>query len=212
MTTPILGTFTGATGAKAQLGINGLLCGMDGAAFGALGADGGLYTSKTGQVVYDVAAQIKGFDGPAGRGTYTKCQADLKLEDFIRCEIATREEVTEVVNRATGGMRYSFFFFDQIKLAHLDDLKALVREDRTNQLRYVSEWYDCEKFAFRLKGNLSLPPYAQMFFAVATSASHAFNVAICTDRRLYVVEPQLDTIIPYEVASSNYKPLHTLFV
>ena len=72
---------------------------------------------------------------------------------------------------------------------------------------YTANDNDCDDFAFRLVGymNSLFPAWA---FGLAWSQVHAFNIAVCSDREFYVVEPQQKTIMPYKMnLGQSYKPL-----
>ena len=73
-------------------------------------------------------------------------------------------------------------------------MQAFLAYDQTEKLSYVGELYDCDDFAYRLMGNLSVPPWAETASGIICTESHAFNCFIDSDGKLWYIEPQTDTI------------------
>uniref|UniRef100_A0A6M3K8U7 Agglutinin C-terminal domain-containing protein n=1 Tax=viral metagenome TaxID=1070528 RepID=A0A6M3K8U7_9ZZZZ len=86
---------------------------------------------------------------------------------------------------------------------------AVLALDLTNKFTYAEDEYDCDDFAYRLMGQLSVPGWADIAFGVAWSSTHAFNV-YCDGSILYYIEPQTDILLPFEKKESQYYPLRFL--
>jgi len=86
---------------------------------------------------------------------------------------------------------------------------AVLALDLTNKFTYAEDEYDCDDFAYRLMGQLSVPGWADIAFGVAWSPTHAFNV-YCDGKVLYYIEPQTDLLRPFVKVESNYYPLRFL--
>lgn len=80
------------------------------------------------------------------------------------------------------------------KLCSPADIKYFLKQDRTDRMKYVAEWWDCDDASYRLLGQFSIPGWSALAFGIAWSEKHALNCMIATDRKLYYIEPQSDTI------------------
>jgi len=70
--------------------------------------------------------------------------------------------------------------------------------DDSDKEKYVSEYYDCDDFSYRLHGQFSIPGWSSLAFGILWSGTpnggHAINCFIDEDREVWVVEPQNDSI------------------
>jgi len=76
----------------------------------------------------------------------------------------------------------------------ISDIEAFIEMDDTNRLIYENERFDCDDFAFRLMGQLSVPGYAELAKALVWSDVHALNGFLDTNLDWWFIEPQGDTI------------------
>jgi len=93
-----------------------------------------------------------------------------------------------------------------------DSMKSFLALDDTNRNKYVSQYYDCDDFSFRLIGQASTPEWAGIAFGFAWSKSHAFNIFISASRQIYLIEPQTDKIIKIEDAQGAYVDLQLVVI
>lgn len=96
----------------------------------------------------------------------------------------------------------------------LESMRKFLEEDKTNLSKYVSEWHDCDDFAFRLMGQFSIPGWSDIAFGIAISSTHMYNCFIGTDDGkmvVYIVEPQSDRIfVAKEVKGKEYRTVFTM--
>jgi len=87
------------------------------------------------------------------------------------------------------------FLSDQkYKLCNVRDIRTFCTQDKTNHVKYESEWMDCDDFAYRLMGQLSIPEWSKLAFGIVWTNLHALNCFIGEDKLFYFLEPQKDTI------------------
>lgn len=80
------------------------------------------------------------------------------------------------------------------KLCCVDDIRRFCKLDTTNQEKYVSEFYDCDDFSYRLMGQLSIPDWSALAFGIVWTERHAMNCFVDEDKLLWFLEPQSDAI------------------
>ena len=84
------------------------------------------------------------------------------------------------------------------KLIPKEEMDRFLKEDKTNTYNYVSEYFDCDDFSFKLMGAMKSPEWASIAFGVAwgdtPGGSHAFNCFVDSSRILWLIEPQSDKI------------------
>lgn len=88
-----------------------------------------------------------------------------------------------------------------------DSMKEFLAWDRTDRFKYVTNYFDCDDFSYRLMGIASTPAWAGIAFGIAWSKSHAFNIFVSSSRQIYIIEPQSDKIIKIEDAQGAYADL-----
>jgi len=88
-----------------------------------------------------------------------------------------------------------------------EDVAKLLSDTNVDKLKYISEIYDCDDFAIRLWGVTSQGKWASTTLGFACGNRHAFNIVILDDKKLYIIEPQNDKLIPLEKAGRMYKPI-----
>ena len=100
------------------------------------------------------------------------------------------------------------FLSDRLyKTIYYNSMKDFLTWDTTNEYRYVSEFYDCDDFSYRLHGMLSTPGWADLAAGIAWSRSHAFNIFMSASKEIYLIEPQTDKIIKIEDAQGAYSDI-----
>ena len=83
-----------------------------------------------------------------------------------------------------------------------DYIDFLIADD-TDKAEYISDYYDCDDFAWRLMGKLHHPLYGAFAHGVVWSQVHAFNGFIDWTKNLYFIEPQNDEICRAEELSED---------
>lgn len=102
----------------------------------------------------------------------------------------------------------SVFLLDRdYELPDKKDIVRFLEKDKTNYYKYSKEEYDCEKFTYRLMGNLSVPGWADLAVFFMCGNHHAFASFIDSDDKVWVIEPQSDRVIKPSELSERYKPI-----
>lgn len=82
------------------------------------------------------------------------------------------------------------------KLAPLLEYRRMIEYSTVDKRLYVNEFYDCEDFAYALKGEFSIPKWAALPFGMVylykDGVYHAMNIFIDSNRQIWIVEPQND--------------------
>lgn len=76
----------------------------------------------------------------------------------------------------------------------LGDIKRFLEWDTTEREKYYQDAFDCDDFAWRLKGNITNKNWATIPFFVVWSDTHALNGFIDCKGDWYFVEPQTNEI------------------
>lgn len=79
-------------------------------------------------------------------------------------------------------------------LCRKSDIVSFLVRDKTNRQEYVAEKYDCDDFAYRLMGQITVPGWSDLAFGLVWTDRHALNGYVGEDSELYFVEPQADVI------------------
>jgi hypothetical protein len=87
-----------------------------------------------------------------------------------------------------------FIGLEQPKLCHYDDVAMFLAQDETNKMGYVVGERTCVHFAFRLKGQFSVPGWSDLCLGICWTSDHALNLMVTEDKKILFIEPQNDTI------------------
>jgi len=88
------------------------------------------------------------------------------------------------------------------------EMLRFLKEDLVDLAKYTPEYYDCDDFSFRLHGALSLPVWGGIAFGIAWSATHAYNIFVDDERKVWIIEPQTDQLMK----PSNVSPYDTRLI
>ncbi len=82
------------------------------------------------------------------------------------------------------------------KTVSKSDMEKFLVKDKTSLRKYyVTEFFDCDDFAFRLKGNITTQNNADIAFFIVWTSTHAFNAFIDHNHKVWFIEPQTDEIL-----------------
>ena len=118
-------------------------------------------------------------------------------------------ELTAAFSGKTQKLLLSDMVYDLIDKASMIEFLAW---DKTNDYKYTANYFDCDDFSYRLMGQASTPAWAGIAFGIAWSTTHAFNVFMASDKKIYIIEPQSDKIIPLEQAQGAYANLQVVMI
>jgi hypothetical protein len=92
--------------------------------------------------------------------------------------------------------------YQLIKKAEMIDF---LNYDKTDLIKYVPEYHDCDDFSFRLMGQFSIPEWSGIAFGIAFSKVHAFNIFISDKKEIFIIEPQKDLVWRIDEVPKKYK-------
>ena len=109
----------------------------------------------------------------------------------------TKEDIISAIISYSG--KANVYLSDSYyKTTTLDELKRFLHDDETNEYRYVSEYYDCDSFSFRLMGQIHSVEWGALPFGIVwtitPNGNHAVNCFVDNERQFWVIEPQNDSV------------------
>jgi len=113
-------------------------------------------------------------------------------------EKISKEEVFSIVN-AEFPKGTKFISDANYKTISKEEMMRFLKEDITDKYLYVSEYYDCDDFSFKLMGEVSNPDWGCLPFGIIwvkepVDTYHALNCFIDKNREMWIIEPQNDRI------------------
>lgn len=123
---------------------------------------------------------------------FKRKQSPSPLKPIIRAEIT----LTELYALLRKKFPDSYIFLsDTVKyLCDIEDINTFLEQDHTNRMKYVSEKFDCDDFAYRLMGQFSIPGWSELAKAIVWTDRHALNAFVDTNGEWWFIEPQTDDI------------------
>lgn len=132
----------------------------------------------------------------------------------------TSMEVREIIIKYFNTDANIFMADNEYGLYSLDDLKAFLKWDTTDEIKYVKEGFDCDDFADVLKGreriwyDFSAHTFGSTFGIVwgdvrtetepTKARYHAVNYFIDDQKQVHMIEPQNDKIFTWTPESKAF--------
>ena len=110
---------------------------------------------------------------------------------------------------------FMYFICDKdYRTTTVAELKRFLAWNSIDSRMYVSEYYDCDDFAFSLLGEISIPGWSQLPIGLvlaqtSPTAAHAFNCFIDNESNFWFIEPQNDNVFR-PADKPNWKPYHIM--
>jgi len=79
-------------------------------------------------------------------------------------------------------------------LCDIADIEAFLKVDKTNHIKFVDQDYDCDDFAFRLKGQFSVPVWSKYAIGLVWTDTHALLCFVDVNLDFWWIEPQSDSV------------------
>ena len=76
------------------------------------------------------------------------------------------------------------------KVTTIQQLRRFLDWDDTDKQKYIAEYMDCDDFAYRLKGQVSIYPWSAIPFGIVWTDLHALNCFVDDTGKFWFVEPQ----------------------
>jgi hypothetical protein len=143
-----------------------------------------------------------------------KCE-ELKDEEIEEPNIKHLIDYSSLMNILKIAMPSTQIYLSDnvFGLISMEDAKRFLKEDKTNLKKYEREVYDCDDFS-RVLWFYWRDWNSILAIGMAWSNVHAFNIMITDDKKIWVVEPQLDKI--YELKDiknkSQYWPIRFIII
>lgn len=133
------------------------------------------------------------------------CKKYFCLEEVPPITLEKEVDFTFIYELLNKYCAFGKFFISDKRyyLPSVEDVQTFLALDDTDKEKYVTQFFDCDDFSFRLMGQIHVKPWASLAFGIAWSRVHAFNVFIGKDEQFYVVEPQNDKIMLYETVKDT---------
>jgi len=114
-----------------------------------------------------------------------------KPKPVLRREI-TANELRSIILRQCPNAKI-YFSYSKYRLCDIEDIEAFLDVDETNHIKY-SERFTCASFAYRLKGQFSVPDWADYAtgFIWTDFYTHALYCCIDANEDIWFIEPQTD--------------------
>ena len=99
------------------------------------------------------------------------------------------------------------------RLMTMSNLTKIMNKSIIKYIPYTPEKFDCDDYAKVLNGVMGLI-CPNNCFGIAWSKTHAFNICMLSDHNIYIIEPQTNSIIPFELANKNkqYKNIDVVMI
>ena len=112
-------------------------------------------------------------------------------------KIITDKEVNKILQKTFD--KVSFHCADRkYKLVDMNYLKKFLKTNTINNIKYISNDFDCDDFSMLLQGDVTRWDSALAFGIIwgttPSGNAHAWNWCVGNDRKIWFVEPQRDTI------------------
>jgi len=118
------------------------------------------------------------------------------------------ESMTKKIHAVFNGINL-FNMDSQYRVPSEISFKRILREDVIDEIKYQSEYFDCDKFAFLFKA-LSALHYRinAVGIVISYTSGHAFNIVFTEEKdnlKIYKLEPQSDELwMPEKPERDNY--------
>lgn len=80
----------------------------------------------------------------------------------------------------------------------VEELKRFLEDDKTNEYRFVSEFYDCDDYSDRLMGMIHSVEWGALPFGTiwteTPKGNHAVNCFVDDKYNVWIIEPQNDQV------------------
>ena len=134
--------------------------------------------------------------------------------DIDTYEVISFTDMHSLIREKLGNRGHIYLSDGEFALFPKREIKRFLEWSKTDELKYVKTFFDCEQFSDVVHGEMSLPGWARAAFGIAWSVKHAFNVFVDADKELWVIEPQTDNMMRIGDVEDNdfYFPLRFLMI
>jgi hypothetical protein len=129
----------------------------------------------------------------------------------------TEDELQSVIKdiQSKRGMEGWLRLDEEYYTTDMDSLKRIIDWDWTDTRKYITDTFDCDKFAFYFKSRMAIDfGINAVGIILDYSAGHAYNLLIVKDSSVkwYLYEPQNDNIFTYDTRDKNMYRMEYYFL
>jgi hypothetical protein len=129
----------------------------------------------------------------------------------------TEDELLSIVRdiQSKGGMAGWLRLDEEYYTTDMDSLKRIIDWDWTDTRKYITDMFDCDKFAFYFKSRMAIDFGINAVGVILDySAGHAYNLLIIKDSSIkwYLYEPQDDNVFTYDTRDKNMYRMEYYFL
>jgi len=132
----------------------------------------------------------------------------------------TEDEISSVVDelKSLGGLQGWLRLDGKYYATDMDTLKKIVEWDWTDTRKYLTDTFDCDKFAMYFKARQAIDFKLNAIGIILDySAGHAYNIIIVKDPSTgkvswYLYEPQTDDIFTYDQRDKNMYTMQSYYL
>lgn len=100
------------------------------------------------------------------------------------------------------------------------EVEKFLEDDDTDKMQYVATIFDCDDYAVRLLGQFTVPKWSGACIGILMIGyndkenGHALNIFMDVNEKLWIIEPQDDTITDFHIymKKHNAYPYLALFI
>lgn len=104
------------------------------------------------------------------------------------------KELHKLLKKGLGRKAHIYLVDAKYQLIEKSEMERFLKEDKTDLLTYVPEYFDCDDFSFRLMGQFSTPGWGGIAFGISFSKVHAFNIFVDAQKKIWILEPQSNNV------------------
>jgi hypothetical protein len=132
--------------------------------------------------------------GKVGRGLLNQPEPKPVLVQPSMAVAVSGEYIFNIINTVLPQTTHIYLSDNAYWLCSNDDIKRFLDQDDTNKYPFINESMDCDDYAYRLAGQLSIPNWSSIAFGILWTELHAQNCFINHLGEFFYIEPQTDAV------------------
>jgi hypothetical protein len=134
----------------------------------------------------------------------------------VRTQLAEYELQSVIKDIQSKGRMAGWLRLDgEYYTTDIDSLNRIIDWDWTDTRKYITDTFDCDKFAFYFKSRMAIDFGINAVGVILDySAGHAYNLLIVKDSSVkwYLYEPQNDNVFTYDTRDKNMYRMEYYFI
>jgi hypothetical protein len=100
----------------------------------------------------------------------------------------------------------------QVRVCSEEDFQAIIAWDWVDRLQYEKWLFDCEDYAMLFSARVAMRFGVKVPVVIDYQSGHGYNLALYSDGRVAVVEPQTDSVVFWEFRDEDMYALEGAYV